>query len=610
MKDYLLQPLFVCLIALFAITAVQAQGPDAYGYTWKTSDEVDGPVFNWIDITTIGTEVPGLADDNAVGPFPMGMEFHYYWSDFSEIKFGSNGWFSFDNAPNIASCFPSIPTADGPNNIIAPLMSDLNFADNSQGKIYTYHDQAPGDEKFIISYENVTHWTQANPIFGTNTFQVILSNADSSITFQYANMEPDFTYNCTGSGKVAVGIENLTGEIGLEVFSGVMPPSNLAVKFYYPQVITLEIFDAAPTSNQNPENEGVFVVPDESLTLSTVVANTGNTDITTDIAIGGVVRSFATGGTVYSDIQGIAGGLAIGEEQTVDFASTTVDWDPGIYFYDVQTSNNDDINPNNDVNTTEVNVIDISQEQTTLGYVIGMNQAAFISWPGGGDGTGGGGIEIEPPFYPATLVGFEVAVTSTSADGFTVRVFDDDGTNNSPGTELANESIPPGGYFAGAWNPYDFETPVTINDGSLYVGWFMEGPNVGLIVENEGPLSNRAYEILSNAWAKYRTPGDLMLRAVFENPFFVSTKDIVDDSQLQVFPNPNNGSFQIDNTRGDLGIKNIRIFNTLGAIVFEQKQSIPAGSQFSVSTDLNAGLYYLELKTDDDRRILRKVMVD
>ena len=609
MKRHLLQPLFVFSFFLFMVSVSQAQGPDAFGYTWKTSDDVDGPVFDWIDITSVGTEVEGLADDNAVGPIPMGMDFHFYWSDFSEVKFGSNGWLSFDNVSNIASCFPVIPTADGKDNLICPLMSDLNFANGSSGKIYTYHDGTPGDEKFIISYENVSHWTQGNPIFGSNTFQVILSNADSSITFQYATMEPDFAYTCTGSGKVAVGIENLTGEIGLEVFSGVMPPSDFAVKFYFPEVITLEIFDAAPTSNQNPENEGVFLVSGDMVTLTSTISNTGNTDITSDIAVGATVLSF-DGTTVYSDVQGITTGLAAGMEQVISFTTTEIDWTPDSYSYIVQTDNNDDVNPNNNQNTTELNVIDISEERTALSYISKADPSGIIQWAGGGNGDSGGGIEIEPPFYPFTLVAVEANIAGGSTDGFTFRVFDDDGSDGGPGTELAFESIPPGGYTPADWNQYELETPVTITDGTFYLGWYMEGNTIALTVQAAPPLSNRSYEILSGSWAKYRSPADIMLRAIAENPFFVGTEDIVDDSRLQVFPNPNDGTFQIDNTQGNLTIENLRVMNTLGAVVFEQQQDIPIGGQFVLETGLNAGLYYLELRTEDQRRVVRKVLVD
>ena len=608
MKKTVHPSFFIFFVCLLATPLLQAQGPDAFGYTWKDSNDPEGPVFEWIDISAVGTEVMGLGDDNSVAAMPMGMDFRFYWSDFNQIKIGSNGWLSFDNVSNIASCFPILPTVGGPNNLICPLMSDLNFDNNSPGKIYTYHDDTPGDEKYIISYENVTFWTQADPIFGSNTFQVILSNADSSITFQYGAMDVDFTYTCTGSGKVAVGIENLTGEIGLEVFSGVVPPSNYAVKFYYPEVITLSITDVAPISNQNDENEGIFLLPDEMVTFTSTIANTGNTDITTQIAVAATVQQL-DGTNIYLDVQEAAP-LAAGESAVVNFSPANIDWAPGPYFLDVLTALTSDVNPNNDNNITELNVVDLSAETLTLGYVLGVNGAGLIQWSGGGDGSGGAGIEIEPPFYPTVVTGAEVGIAGGSTDGFTIRLFDDDGPNGAPGTELASVTIPGGGYLAGAFNAIDFDSPVTITDGSFYVGWFMEGATVALITETEGPISNRTYEVLSGSWAKYRAVADAMLRAVVVNPFFVATEDVIDNSPLRVYPNPNNGAFNIDNTLGEETIEHIRIVNALGATVFEKRQYVGAGQQWNVETGLGTGLYYLELRTADGRRIIRKVLVD
>ncbi|HRH38500.1 MAG TPA: hypothetical protein PK760_09150, partial [Flavobacteriales bacterium] len=65
--------------ALLASTFAAQGGPDAYGYIWKDSNEPGGPVFNWIDITTTGTLIQGLADDNVVGPFVMQTDMQYYW---------------------------------------------------------------------------------------------------------------------------------------------------------------------------------------------------------------------------------------------------------------------------------------------------------------------------------------------------------------------------------------------------------------------------------------------------------------------------------------------------------------------------------------------------
>ncbi|OYD17434.1 hypothetical protein CH333_00975, partial [candidate division WOR-3 bacterium JGI_Cruoil_03_44_89] len=66
-------------------------GPDYYGYTWIDSDEIGGPVYNWIDITGIGTEMADLGDDEIRGPFPIGFDFPYYWYTVNEFYFSTNG---------------------------------------------------------------------------------------------------------------------------------------------------------------------------------------------------------------------------------------------------------------------------------------------------------------------------------------------------------------------------------------------------------------------------------------------------------------------------------------------------------------------------------------
>lgn len=599
------------LFVLLASTNLSAQGPDAFGYTWKTSNDPSGPTLNWIDITGVGTEVTGLGDDNASAPIPMGMNFHYYWSDFNKITIGSNGWLSFDNVSNIASCFPPIPTADSKNNLICPLMADLNFDNGSPGKVYTYHDQTPGDEKFIISYEGVTFWTQADPIFGSNTFQVILSKADSSITFQYLTMTSDFTYTCTGAGKVSTGIENLTGNIGLQVNAGTVPASDQAVKFYYPQTITFSITDAAPIANNNPDNEGIFLYPGLNAGFSSIISNTGNTAINSTIDVTAIVESYPDGLNYYADDQTVAS-LGIGENHTVNFTSQDIDWGPGTYVFSTFSQSSGDVNPTNDFLISEIDVVDTTGGIIKFGYVTGATSSGTIQWPGGGDGTGGGGIKVVPPVYPITIAGAEVGVAAGAIDGFTLKIFDDDGPNGSPGTLLTSQSIDAGDYTAGAWNQYIFDDPVTISSGGFYLGWFMDGNTVAILTESEGPISNLTYEILSGSWAKYRMVADVMLRAIAEAPIVIiedATKDIVEDAKIQVFPNPSNGSFFIDNKFGDYMLENPQITNIQGAVVFEEKKTISIGQQQEIKTHLAPGLYYLNLKTVAGKKVVRKIMV-
>src|SRR3990172_6301123 len=87
--SYFLVSSFVCL--------ANQGGPDAYGYTWKDSNEPGGPIYNWFDITAIGTPVTTLLDDNTDGPFSLGSNFNFYGQSKSQCWIASNGYIAFNN---------------------------------------------------------------------------------------------------------------------------------------------------------------------------------------------------------------------------------------------------------------------------------------------------------------------------------------------------------------------------------------------------------------------------------------------------------------------------------------------------------------------------------
>src|ERR1035437_5970514 len=105
--------LFFCFS--FALFSQKSGGPDALGYTWKNSDTIAGPPYNWKDIKIKGTIVNGLMDDNTVGPYNLGFNFRYYLSDCNKIWIGSNGYISFQNGITLSTPFSPIPTSDGSN---------------------------------------------------------------------------------------------------------------------------------------------------------------------------------------------------------------------------------------------------------------------------------------------------------------------------------------------------------------------------------------------------------------------------------------------------------------------------------------------------------------
>lgn len=243
---------FACLFLLFSsplsLRALTG-GPDAFGYVFIDSNEPNGPAFVWQDITTLSgaVQVAGLSDDNSVGPFALnGWSFYYYGNLASSWKLGSNGWIGFDNIGNISWCFPTIPTAGGPaDNYLAPFMSDLTF--NSSFPAFPnvaevwYWDN--GTDSLVVQFNDVPWWSSDTLGWvGSNTFQVILSGVDNSITFMYKDMDQT-NFNDTGgcASEIVVGIENDNGTTGLEVYNEVVPPDSYAIRFEIPCFVSGQV---------------------------------------------------------------------------------------------------------------------------------------------------------------------------------------------------------------------------------------------------------------------------------------------------------------------------------------------------------------------------------
>lgn len=235
MKFYNKHPFFLLLLSIsfFCKTTLASGGPDAYGYIWKDSNDSAGPVYNWIDIRNFQEviEVKLLADDNFRGPYQMGFTFPYYWYGFNEFSIGSNGNITL-NHQQYAHPYRYFPNTVFPQNIIAPFGSDLSFEHDSTAKCYLYI--SADHDSVVVSWEEVPYFDTIAPDFSTpfrNTFQLILSMLDSSITFQYKEVH---VYNAIGSYFFSAGIESNGGNIGLSYLANVFPTNQTAVKFYRP----------------------------------------------------------------------------------------------------------------------------------------------------------------------------------------------------------------------------------------------------------------------------------------------------------------------------------------------------------------------------------------
>jgi hypothetical protein len=506
--------LLFMLLPIWAM-AQTSGGPDNYGYVWRNSLDAQGPTYNWIDITATGTQVSGLTDDNATAMIPMGMNFHYYWSDFNSLVIGSNGWISFDNISNIAHCFPALPTPGGAgDNVIAPFMSDLRIdGAGNTAEVWYEHDIA--NQRFIVSFINVPWWSPNAPGYvGNNSFQLILSNQDSSITFQYQQSDAaSFVDNAGCATDVSIGIENITGNIGLSLFQDALPASATAYKFYYPSTVLLSVPDVTPAWAMNSTSAGSFYATGSTFDVNVNLSSVGNADITSSIT--GTHNLMAPNASLaWTDTETITG-LPQGSNHTSTFTNVSTPTTAGQYTLISSVSSAQDINPSNDGLSTEINFLDLSQPAVTLSYVDGHTSDGSISWSGGG----GMAVYFEPPTYPIIVDSLAFNLNITTQGSYYIQIYDDNGVNGNPGTLLHSDTVMSNPVGSNGWERWMLSAPLTINSGGFYVAWVDYNGNI-LATTTTSPIARRAYEFITGSWAQFRynSEQDPFIEAVFSLP--------------------------------------------------------------------------------------------
>ncbi len=594
--------LLLLIITISLCNIVQAQtsgGPDAYGYVWKDSNDPNGPVYNWIDLTTNPEAilVTGLTDDNVVGPFSLNTDFHYYWYDVNQFWISANGAVGFSNIlPTLASPFHVIPFADPPQNFIAAMESDLlinNPGSNSQ--VYYYKSQT-GDS-LVVSWINCPFWA-APPtnVTGNNTFQIILNYADSSILFQY---QVQTGASAAAIDFCAVGIENNSGSIGLEWAHDVYPPVSYAIKFYYPDTTSFQVNDASTTFCDNPGNGGIFLSKNGTpWNMSAGVQNTGNTNLA-GFNVSGEVRT-ATNALQVRDTQAI-GALNAGASQTLNFADPFIHNTAGIYKMNCITLLSGDATPTNNQKTLEINVVDTTQSSIELSYDNSVEAGAGgISWSGG---DGGIAMHFIPPFYPCQLTQVEEFIVADPNNlGYSMMVYADDGVSGAPLTLLDSVFVTGGSFTLNAFTTTTLTAPHTINSGGFYVLWFMGGDQVAIGQNRVAPFSNRGYEVLGGTgpgnFAGYRTSAteDLMIRAVIQK---ITGIEEIKAGELfsQFYPNPALEKATLNYDISTAGAKQVKVelFNIAGKLVYSDMIASVKGQLDINVKNFDAGMYLCKL---------------
>lgn len=577
-----------------------AGGPDTFGYRWLDSDTTapGAPVFNWVSIHTIGTRVLGLADDNVVGPFPIGFDFPYYWYTVNSFYIGSNGYISFGDNFLAASPFHPVPSPTRPNNVLAPLMSDLDF---SVGNAKCWYWTNADADTLIVEFDSVRFWFTG----GNNTFQIILSRPDSTITFQYLQQEGSPYNGWTADSTNSIGIENVTGTIGLNyLFMGApsynMPHSGLAIKFFPPESSAYQVHDVGIYEALSENSGGVFIYNGDALTPWAKVKNTGNQP-EAGFPVYGYIKT-STGTTIYADTL-IAGSINPGE---IDSMAFTPDWIPtsnGLFTFTAKTALTGDMYPGNDQAIVEMRVVTYPTE---LQYDGGIAHRLYY-W----NGPGGYGNRFVPPRYPCQVTGMKIYASATPATDIFVGVFDDNGPNGSPGDTLASTilNIP----TVANWYTANFSTPAIINDGAFYIGAISAVPNrPSFGMDTAQPISRQGWEY-TTSWAPSRHANihDICIRALVTTaPGIEEELSEYSPITLQIVPNPFQAKTQIRFANPQQKLLRLNIYNSGGRLVrtftTNQNQIVWDGRDEN-ERRLADGVYFL--KFESEKTEIKKLII-
>lgn len=470
-------------------------GPDAYGYTWLSSDDPGGPAVEWIDITATGTPITGLGDDNYVGPYSVGFDFDYYWYAVDQVYVGSNGYIKFPPGTNIASPFPgSIPLSAAPNDFIAMFLSDLIFAGSAEA--YYWSNNV---DQFVVSFLNMPAWSPAGPT-GSRDFQVVFDGTTGDIHLNYGHHEGT-VYN----NDILIGIENCNGLVGLEhSHDTYIPHDNYSVFYYYPDTTTYEAHDLALSAAMNENSQGIFIEQGQSYSPVAWVKNVGN-----QVESGATVtcRIFDPSSSVIYNESFTMGTINPGDEVMISFSPSVTINAIGCHTMNVNVNLPGDMNPANNDKMGELQGI------TLPGEFLWDDGSSEYSWSWSG-GTGGIGQRFEPPDYPViiTMVKYYI-VTVSSNPTFIAKIYDDDGFNGLPGTILFDDIVT---CTAGGNHWYTIDTNISINSGAFYVSWEMTGENSTTIGNDQAePFSRNAMEY-TGVWSVFRDAEvkDPMIRAM------------------------------------------------------------------------------------------------
>ncbi len=188
-------------------------GPDSYGYIWVDSNEINGPEYSWRDISAVGTEVTFTHNDIGTELMPLGFDFIFYGSFYSEFRINPNGWIGFGD-DNEEWNNLSLPHPDSPRPALIPFWDDLDPLQG--GNVYYYSTS----DSLVVWFDDVIHYP--GTYSGTYDFEIIIYE-NGNVLYQYRSMNGTID-------SATIGLQNEPGNIALQmVYNGNFVENEYAV---------------------------------------------------------------------------------------------------------------------------------------------------------------------------------------------------------------------------------------------------------------------------------------------------------------------------------------------------------------------------------------------
>jgi hypothetical protein len=221
---------------------------------------------------------------------------------------------------------------------------------------------------------------------------------------------------------------------------------------------------------------------------------------------------------------------------------------------------------------------------------------------------------LQPDSIVGVAIDFLPFETDLSGNEFEIFLWNSVTPGKTTESAIASQKVHISYSTPGSIARFYFANPVAIN-GEFLVGFKSEFNfdrlYVGFDLNNNS--SDKIRYMLGDIWYDYKSqshaPGSIMIRPIFGGdhyvPILVTNKPKPnEDLIVQIYPNPNKGSFTIDGK-----ITEYKVYNLSGLLVEEQKASVYQNSHHVNLDTLPNGVYFIHL-TNRENTTVQKIIIN